>query len=105
LLSIFEVTFDILSLVAALLGGFTRAADSTSSLQGTNTAPEIPSEESHQFASQIAVNETPSRRPIGITIIVVLLGGCVAKIFKPLKKECILQSNQGKTCKSCIRFM
>ncbi len=74
LLSIFEVSFDILSLVAALLGGVTRATDSTSNMQGTNIAPEIPTEEPRQFASQAAMNETPSGRPIGITIIAVLLG-------------------------------
>ena len=32
------------------------------------------------------------------------LGGCVAKIFKLIKK-CILQSNKGKTRKKCTRLL
>ncbi len=31
--------------------------------------------------------------------------GCVAKIFKLIKKERILQLNKGKTDKRCIRFL
>jgi hypothetical protein len=31
--------------------------------------------------------------------------GCVAKIFKPIKKDYILQLNKGKTGKRCTRFL
>lgn len=74
LLSIFEVTFDMLSLVAAILGGIARAADSTSDTRGASNAPEVATGVPHQLASQSAAIETPGRRPVGVTIIAILLG-------------------------------
>lgn len=71
LLSIFEAGFDILSLVAAILGGVARDAGSTSI---TSTTPGVATEEPHEHASQIMANETPTQRPVGITIIAILLG-------------------------------
>jgi len=71
LLGIFEAAFDMLSLVAALLGGIARDTGSTSN---TSSYPSVATEEMHQFAPQIGVMENPARRPVGITIIAILLG-------------------------------
>ena len=68
LLSIFEVAFDVLSLVAAILGGVARDAGNTSSTPGVATR------ENQQLVPQTVLNETPARRPVGITIIAILLG-------------------------------
>lgn len=74
LLSLFEVTFDILSLVAAILGGVARDAESTSSTRGMSTAPGITTGVPPQLAVQNVANETPAGRPVGITMIGILLG-------------------------------
>src|SRR5271167_3270222 len=71
LLGIFEATFDMLSLVAALLGGIARDTGST---DNTSSNPGVATEEPHQLAPQIGVMEKPARRPVGITIIAILLG-------------------------------
>ncbi len=71
LLGIFEAAFDMLSLVAALLGGIARETGSTSN---TSSNPSVATEELHQLAPQIGVMEKPARRPVGITIIAILLG-------------------------------
>lgn len=71
LLSIFEVTFDILSLVSALLGGFVLDEHSSSE---ASTTPSGTTEESKQVAPQITVEEMPDKRPVGVMVITVLLG-------------------------------
>jgi hypothetical protein len=71
LLSLFEVTFDILSLVSALLGGF--VLDERSSSEASNT-PSGTTEEANQVAPQITVGETLDKRPVGVTVIAILLG-------------------------------
>jgi len=71
LLSLFEVTFDILSLVSALLGGF--VFEERRSSEASNTPSET-KEEANQVAPQITVEETPDKRPVGIMVIAVLLG-------------------------------
>jgi uncharacterized membrane protein (DUF2068 family) len=71
LLSIFEVTFDILSLMAALLGGFSRENVNP---RNTSITTSITPEETDWVAPQVAVNEAPGKRPIGVTLITVLLG-------------------------------
>jgi len=60
-----------LSLVASLLGGIGRAAENTTS---TSSSPMILTEEPHHLAPHVEVNERPAKRPIGITIIAILLG-------------------------------
>ena len=74
LLSIFEVTFDLLSLVAALLGGIARDAEGTSNTRGTSIIPGAMTEASQQPAPQMIEDETPASRPLGITLIALLLG-------------------------------
>jgi hypothetical protein len=74
LLSLFEVTFDLLSLVAALLGGVARDADGMGPTRGDGIIPGAMTEASHQLAPHIIEVETPTRRPIGIMIIAILLG-------------------------------
>ena len=71
LLGIFEAAFDMLSLLAAFLGGIARDTSSTSNM---NSNPSVATEEPHQLASQIMVKEIPAKRPVGITIITILLG-------------------------------
>ena len=71
LLSIFEVTFDILSLLAALLGGFSR--ENIHPGNTSITASNMP-EDVDRLISQGAVNEGPDKRPTGVTLIAVLLG-------------------------------
>ena len=71
LLGIFEAAFDMLSLLAAFLGGIARDTSSTSNM---NSNPSVATEEPHQLASQIGVIEKPARRPVGITFIAILLG-------------------------------
>jgi hypothetical protein len=71
LLGIFEAAFDMLSLLAALLGGVARDTGSTNN---TSSNPSVATEELHQLAPQIGVTENPARRPVGITIIAILLG-------------------------------
>jgi len=75
LLSLFEVAFDILSLVAALLGGFTVTASGTPGTNNTaNNNANGPTEESAQVAHQITISQTTQKRPVGVTIIAILLG-------------------------------
>lgn len=74
LLSIFEVTFDLFSLLAALLGGVARDADGTSNTQSSSAIPSVTGGEPFQLAPHIVASETPARRPIGVTIIATLLG-------------------------------
>lgn len=74
LMSIFEVTFDMLSLVAALLGGIARDAGSASSTPGATTTPAVTSGQAQQIAPQIVTHRMPARRPAGITVIAILLG-------------------------------
>ncbi len=71
LLSLFEVTFDILSLVSALLGGFVFEERRPS--EESNTPSET-KEEANQVAPQITVEEMPDKRPVGVMVIAVLLG-------------------------------
>jgi hypothetical protein len=71
LLSIFEVTFDILSLVSALLGGFVL---DTNSASRTNTTTIDTLEEASQVAPQIRVGDRSDQRPVGVMIIAILLG-------------------------------
>jgi hypothetical protein len=77
-LSIFEVAFDILSLLASLLGGVVLDAHSTSSAptstSSIDTTSGIATEESKQIATQLALSKTSQLRPVGVTIIAVLLG-------------------------------
>jgi len=70
-LSIFEVTFDILSLVAALLGGFLRE---NSKGKNTDVTAGVVSEEVDTSAPQLIINETLARRPIGVILISIFLG-------------------------------
>jgi hypothetical protein len=70
LLSIFEVTFDILSLLAALLGGFSR--ENIPTRNTSITASSMP-EEGDRLTPLVAANETPDRRPIGVTLITIFL--------------------------------
>jgi uncharacterized membrane protein (DUF2068 family) len=71
LLSVFEVTFDILSLVSAILGGFVLDTNSTSR---TNTTTSDILEEASPVAPQIRVGVRPEKRPFGVIIIALLLG-------------------------------
>jgi hypothetical protein len=73
LLSVFEVTFDMLSLVAALLGGIARDAGTTGIAQEAITAPGVPTGVPPQLNVQNAVHEVPASRPVGVTIISILL--------------------------------
>src|SRR5215471_7301853 len=71
LLSLFETAFDRLSLVAAILGGVARDTDST---QGASIAPKNTTGVPPQLVVQNVAHETPAGRPVGITIIGILLG-------------------------------
>jgi hypothetical protein len=71
LLSIFEVTFDILSLVSALLGGFVL---DTNSASRTNTTTIDTLEDASQVAPQVGVGNRPEKRPVGVMVIALLLG-------------------------------
>jgi hypothetical protein len=71
LLSIFEVTFDILSLVSALLGGFVLDTNSTSR---TNTTTIDTLEDASHVAPQIRVDDRSDQRPVGVMVIALLLG-------------------------------
>ncbi len=75
LLSLFEVTFDILSLVSALLGGFVfeERREERRSSEASNTPSET-KEEANQVAPQITGEEMPDKRPVGVMVIAVLLG-------------------------------
>jgi hypothetical protein len=70
LLSIFEVTFDILSLLAALLGGFSR--ENIHTRNTSITASSMP-EEVDRLVTQVTANEEPGKRPIGVTHIAICL--------------------------------
>jgi hypothetical protein len=79
LLSLFEVAFDMLSLVAALLGGFTVKASNTASstpdtINTANNTANSSTEESEQVAHQMTISQTTQKRPAGVTIIAILLG-------------------------------
>jgi hypothetical protein len=69
-LSIFEVTFDILSLLAALLGGF--SSENIHARNTSITASDTP-EEVDGLVPQLAVREESDRRPIAVTLIAVFL--------------------------------
>ncbi|HKF36195.1 MAG TPA: hypothetical protein VKB35_04785 [Ktedonobacteraceae bacterium] len=72
LLSLFEVAFDLLSLVAALLGGFTVTASNTpDTITTANTTANGSTEESAQVAH---ISQTTQKRPVGVTSIAILLG-------------------------------
>jgi uncharacterized membrane protein (DUF2068 family) len=73
LLSIFEVTFDVLSLVAALLGGIARDAGSAGNAQEATIAPGATTGLPLQPAVQNVAHGPPASRPVGITIISILL--------------------------------
>jgi hypothetical protein len=72
LLGIFEVTFDVLSLVAALLGGIARDAD-YSSRASTGTKVTMLEPEHPAPQPQAPVDEIQASRPRGVTIITLLL--------------------------------
>lgn len=71
LLSIFEVTFDILSLLAALLGGFSRE---NINAKNTNVTTSVTEEKADLIVPPVVVKEATGKRPVGVTIIAVLLG-------------------------------
>src|SRR5215467_4725774 len=72
LLGLCEVAFDILSLVAALLGGFTVTASGTSGINTTaNNTANGSREESEQVAHQITISQATQKRPVGVTIIAI----------------------------------
>ena len=109
LLSIFEVTFDMLALVAALLGGIARDAGSTSNAQGATSTPGVTSGDPRQLVPQIVADEKPAARPVGITIIAILL--CLLGIFEviygalalvtsvlPLHSPAVVQLSGSSTC-------
>jgi hypothetical protein len=70
LLSIFEVTFDVLSLLAAILGGFSRENIHAKNMDVTTS---VTTEKVDLVVPQVVVNEVLGQRPIGVTIIAVLL--------------------------------
>jgi hypothetical protein len=75
LLGLFEVAFDILSLVAALLGGFRVTASGTpGAINTANNTANGSREESEQVAHQITISQTTQKRPVGVTIIGMLVG-------------------------------
>ena len=86
LLSLFEAAFDVLSLMAALLGGVTRASGSASTTPGASAAPEVADGEVQPPVAQIIENEVSARRPAGVTVIAVLLGllGLLEVVFGTL---------------------
>lgn len=65
-----------LSLVAALLGGFTVNTSASSTPDAINTANNTANgstEEAEQVAHRITISQTTQKRPVGVTMIAILL--------------------------------